>query len=52
MIVYTIQFNIIPIYVQTGWFVVLALAVKYKYIKLFFVENYTIQVELHIGIYV
>ena len=43
-----------PIYVQTGWLVVLALAYMVLNVnnKLFFVENCIIQVELYIGIYV
>ena len=41
---------LLPIYVQTDRFVVLALAytVLNVNIKLFFVENYIIQVELYI----
>ena len=43
---------LLPIHVQTDRFVVLALAymVLNVNIKLFFVENYIIQVELYIGI--
>ena len=44
---------LLPIYVETDRFVVLALAymVLNVNIKCFFVENYIIQVELYIGIY-
>ena len=43
---------LLPIYVQTDRFLALAYMVLNVNFKLFFVENYIIQVELYIEIYV